>query len=609
MSTQTTSAEASFGGGGCRGNSDPSAAKPDAVEENHQTAVDLLFCGELYAKLLGYAGRQGIMYLRDDQLWRKAMDLLPAKDLSALGIPVVSRPNELDLFLLRSLLTKPVVSLRTGKDIGWKLNDLGTRILASSPLASDEMLQSLVYPGCDEKVMSSLLVHENTHLSASLLTKMLVSGCPPKLFECIATQENATSQILSAILLKLLISRAVKNPGNRKVYLAVASHRNADELDLHYLATHKSAEARKGVAMNVNAARFGLLHALSKDENAGVRAACAANINAPRTLLFGLAMDSDREVRESVAGNPSADKDLLMTIAASSTNPRLLRTVARNPNCSVDEIFSINNNNHRESLAHFSSDPILLNSLVGLDDCSYDEYVAWNANSPVEILTSLAKSENEEIRYEVARHKNTTSPLIEELLQDEECMEALAENHNLPFHIFQLLSVDDSRAVRNNVACNTRAPPEILERMIEVDGEAKYILDNIYIDNSQRISFAALEAVLQRDIASEEGASEPLVEAVLNHDDMRNLSAEILAALANNSDTTIRCQMLQHPCLPLGDIIRLYHDAALDEKMVNKYIRKNALLQVAVDKLFHLYFKSKHGVGDDSHFEDGENWW
>ena len=71
----------------------------------------------------------------------------------------------------------------------------------------------------------------------------------------------------------------------------------------------------------------------------------------------------------------------------------------------------------------------------------------------------------------------------------------------------------------------------------------------------------------------------------------------------------VRVQTLQHPCLPVGDIIRLYHDVALDKKMVNKFIRRNALLQVAVDKLFHLYFKSKHGVGDDSYFEDGEHWW
>ena len=245
MSTQTPSANDRLGDGGRRENSGTSAAtcKSDEGENSYQSAANLLLGGELYAKLLGYTGREGISHLRGDQLWRKAMDSLPAKDLRALGIPVVPRPNELDLFLLRSLLTEPVVSLHTGKCTGWKLNDLATMILASSPLASEQMLQSLVYPGCGEKVMSHLLVDDNKHLSASLLTKMLVSGCPRKLFERIATQQNATSHTLSAMLLR---SSTLSEKAAGKVYFAVASHRNADELDLHYLATFKSRKLERG---------------------------------------------------------------------------------------------------------------------------------------------------------------------------------------------------------------------------------------------------------------------------------------------------------------------------------------------------------------------------
>ena len=59
----------------------------------------------------------------------------------------------------------------------------------------------------------------------------------------------------------------------------------------------------------------------------------------------------------------------------------------------------------------------------------------------------------------------------------------------------------------------------------------------------------------------------------------------------------------------MGDIIRLYHDAALDKEEVDHHIRKNALLQVAVDKLFSSYFLSNDGVGRDTLFEDGEHWW
>jgi len=606
MSTQTTSAKDRLGDGGRPGSSGPSAAKPGEGENSYQTAANLLLGGELYAKLLGYTDRQGIAHLRDDQLWRKAMDSLPANELRALGMPVAPRPNDHDLFLLRALLTEPVVSLRTGKDIGWKLNDLATMILASSPLSSDQMLQSLVYPGYDEKVMSHLLVHDNKHFSASRLTKMLVSGCPPKFFERIATQQNATSQILSALLLR---SSTLSESAAGKVYLAVASHRNADELDLHYLATHKSVEARKGVARNMNAARFGLLHSLSKDKNVDVRAACAANINAPRTVLFGLAMDSDMGVRRSVASNSNVDQYLLMTIAASNTDQGLLWCVARNPNRSVNEMFSASNKRHRETLAIYSNDPVILRGLIGMDDGSYDYYLAMNDSTPVDAFTSLLNSENEDARDELVLHKNITMPLIEELLQDEGLKGGLAANGYLPFHIFQLLSVDESHVIRESVACNVRVPPEILERMVAVDGESKDILDYIYECSGRRLSFTALEAACQRDLVSEEGISTSLALTVLIHDDTQNLSAEILAVLSNHQEQMIRCLALQHPSLPVGDIVRLYHDAELDKFMVNRYIQKNALLQVAVDKLFSSYFLSDDGVGRDSLFEDGEHWW
>ena len=324
-------------------------------------------------------------------------------------------------------------------------------------------------------------------------------------------------------------------------------------------------------------------------------------------------MDSDINVRYWVANNPIANPDLLhvMTIAASNTDKSLLWSVARNQNCSVDEMFSASNKHHRETLAIYSNDPVILSDLVGMDGGSYDCYLAESDSTPVDALTSLLNSEDEDVRNAVAQNKNIAAPLIEELMQDEDLKVSLAANGNLPFDTFRLLSVDNNYEVRETVARNDEAPPEILERMIAVDGEDEGILDTIYEYNGHRLSLTTLEAACQRDLArSEKDISVSLAESVFYHDDLRNLSAEILAAFANSPKEDVRCQMLQHPCLPLGDIIRLYHDAALDKKMVNKYIRKNALLQVAVEKLFHLYFKSENGCfGDDSHFEDGEHWW
>ena len=89
-------------GGDGRGDSEPktkkqrlaaatSSEKSVATDDGfYQKAVSLVFGGELYFKLLQYAGPEGIAHLRGDRKWRKAMDDLPADDLRALDLPVVA---------------------------------------------------------------------------------------------------------------------------------------------------------------------------------------------------------------------------------------------------------------------------------------------------------------------------------------------------------------------------------------------------------------------------------------------------------------------------------------------------------------------------------------
>ena len=587
-------------------------SRPNETENDHQKAANLLFGGELYAQLLEYAGPEGISHLRDDWRWRKAMDLLPAKDLDSLTLPVVTRPeSELDLFLLRSFLTDPVTSPHTGKRCGWKLNDLAMMILTSSPLTSDQMLQRHVYPGCDEKVMSHILVDGNKHLSSSLLQKMILAGCPPKLFERIAKQQNATSEILSAILLRLThLGSSQKATYTGKVLYAVASHRNTNQMDLQYLAAHSSIEARKGVAKNVKAAQFGLLQALSKDEAKEVRAACASNVNAPKELLVKLSMDLEFIVRRAVTENQSADKDLLKMLASYYNDSTLLWSLSCNKNCCVDEIFSVSNKNHRRLLAGFSKDSTLLRNLVGMDGGSYDFDLAGNCNVPIDALQILAKTGDGKTRYELARNESITASLMEELMQDEDCKTAIAENEATPMHVLELLSVDDDEDVREIVAYNAHTPPEILQRMATMAGQSDEVLEAIFTERYNHISVDFLEQACIDALDSEDGIiSKHLAHAVLHHKAKSNIPLEILIALGNGPKRSIRRQLLENPRLPVGDIIRLYHDPDLDKKLVNSSIRKNALLQIAVDKLFRLYFQSKDGVGSDSDFAEGERWW
>lgn len=121
-------------GGGSPGNSEPktkkqrlatSEHKHETDEELYQNAVALVFGGELYAKLLSYGGEEAIAHFRDDYRWRTAMDELSEADKKALELPSVPRPSDMDLTLLRALLTEPISSPHTGGSGTWALNKLG----------------------------------------------------------------------------------------------------------------------------------------------------------------------------------------------------------------------------------------------------------------------------------------------------------------------------------------------------------------------------------------------------------------------------------------------------------------------------------------------------
>ena len=134
-------------GGGGRGDSEPRTKKQhETDEELYQKAASLVFGGGLYSKLLRYAGPEGIAHLRGDRKWRKAMDELPADDLRELKLPVVTRPDDVDLALLRQLLTEPTSATLMGKPSGpWTLNELGWNPLLQ--VAVDK-LYHLLSSGC-----------------------------------------------------------------------------------------------------------------------------------------------------------------------------------------------------------------------------------------------------------------------------------------------------------------------------------------------------------------------------------------------------------------------------------------------------------------------------
>ena len=575
--------------------SDASAA-PESQEDLHQKAISLVFGGELYSKLLGYGGQEAIRHFRGDRIWRKAMDELPADVMKSLKIPVVSRPSDAELFLLRGLLTKPLVapSALPNTKLGWTLSDLGRRTLACSPLTSNKMLQNLVQSGCDEHTLRS--VANRRDVSTSVIEEFIASDCPPSLFHDMASNPASSGEVLSAILVRGDFLNTV---------VLIGKHRNTNRFDLRYLSRHENPGVRDAVATNPKAVTLGLIQDLSTDTSERVRAGCAQNRNAPSNILTKLSTDKASRVRQAVAQNLSAGKALLAMIASSESDEAVLRSLAKNNSISVDEIFSISNARHRKVLARYSKQPDVLMKLIGMDNGKYDAELAFNKKAPADVLTSLAASDDNHVRRIVAENKNATPAIIEMLVQDDEMKRAIARNPSTSLSILEALATDEDNDVRTTVMENSAAPEKLLMTMLADPANANLDLVGLYCNDNLPLS--SLVDAMDKQLESEGDLLGDLKEVVYERFENSKdaLPRGTAVALSKCDDTDLREYSAQFPNLPVMDILRLFEDPVLDE--VPGHLKKNPLLQVAVEKLSLLL--SKDMVGSDSQFDDEERWW
>ena len=322
-----------------RGDSEPKTKKQrlltaasvqnaETEEELYQKAIALVFGGELYAKLLRYAGPEGIAHLRGDQKWRKAMDDLPADDLRALKLPVVERPDDVDLTLLRQMLTEPISSAYPGQDSGWTLSELGWKILVKSPLTSNAVIEGMISSDCGAQKLKTISFRPSN--SVEILTKLLCL-VKPGLFWNIAHHLNASSEILSAVLLR---------GANDDLTISgrVATNLNTGPLDLHFLSEHGDRYVRRDVASNTSTPEY-VLRKLSADREVTVRVAVATNPRTPRDMLISLSIDASEQVRIGVAVNPNAGLDLLSRLALDDSDA-VLEFLAENRKKDFDVIFN-----------------------------------------------------------------------------------------------------------------------------------------------------------------------------------------------------------------------------------------------------------------------------
>lgn len=283
---------------------------PSADQMSGASATDLLFGGELYADLLGFAGPEAIAHIRDDREWRRAMDELPDGNKKKLGLPVlrVPRPSVEDRRLLRELLTEPVrgtaESGTAGEEgdagaatrVGWKFNELGLQVLAESPLTSNTVIGKMIASGnCSDDILG-LIARRESVSSKTLSTLLSLEN--PAVFPYIAAHCNATSSILSDVLVQLSKSNLSEDIISG-IEEEVGRHKETSEMDL---LVFKDDVVRGAVAENSSTPEW-VLGQLSTDDDYYVRHALARNIATPLSLLHKLAFDVDFHVRRAVARN------------------------------------------------------------------------------------------------------------------------------------------------------------------------------------------------------------------------------------------------------------------------------------------------------------------
>ena len=137
-----------------------------------------------------------------------------------------------------------------------------------------------------------------------------------------------------------------------------------------------------------------ILKELSSDKHWRVRFCVAGNINTPVETLIALSQDEYWGVRSNIAKNSSTPVRILSILSA-DTNDYVREDVAKNPNTPV------------KVLADLTKDVSWIRRAITL-----------NPNAPTNVLSTLAKDREWIIRWQVAKHVNTSSKDLKKFTYD-----------------------------------------------------------------------------------------------------------------------------------------------------------------------------------------------
>lgn len=209
----------------------------------------------------------------------------------------------------------------------------------------------------------------------------------------------------------------------------------------------------------------------------GVRLNAANNIDIPIDILVSLADDAETRVREAVARNLKTPVDILIKLSQDTSFVRFW--VARNPNTPTDILSVLSKDNRSRDVAvgvadNFTTPSHILAYLSRKSETHVA--IATNPNTSADILLSLSKDINSDVRRGVACNCNTPIGILVALSEDREenVRIGVAANPHTPDNVLVVLSQDSEKDVRDSVSHNPKASEYNLK-------DEDFIITNTYV--------------------------------------------------------------------------------------------------------------------------------
>jgi hypothetical protein len=194
----------------------------------------------------------------------------------------------------------------------------------------------------------------------------------------------------------------------------------------------------------------------------------------------------------------------------------------------------------------------LLTALARDDDEDVRKVLAWNPAVPAGVFAALARDDDVYVRWHVAASAVTPGEVLAAFARDDDSdmRQAVADNPATPAEVLAALARDDGEDVRMAVAGNFASPAEVLAVLARDDDEdvRKAVADN-------RVTPPEVLAALARD-------NELYVRMTVAENPVT--PHEVLAALARDYAVFVRWRVARHPNTPVEVLAVLARDDNID---------------------------------------------